>query len=159
MERNGRLFKYFWSASSHSLCHKNLVFLWRSQKNGRHLLEDLLIKWFSAAAIPICFYTSFAFFGLSTSLITTIYFGFASISHWVTKCPWNFPELTSKVQLAAFILSLCYFKISTTSTRSFKWSLFFAFNHYVIDVGVYGTSHQMPEHLGDCSLVYGSSIL
>ena len=125
MERSGGLVKYFlnyWSACSHSLFYKTIVFLRRSWKYGRHSSNKLLINQLNVVAIPVSFLISFVVLELTRSLMAIIYSEFASISHRVTKCPRNLLELTPKVHLVALNLSLCSLRIATTSTRSFKRS-------------------------------------
>ena len=93
-----------------------------SLKNGRHLFEDLLMNLFSAAAIPMSFWTSFAVFGLMRLLIAMICLGLASIPRLVIKCPKNFPELTPKAHFAAFSLSLRLLSTANTTVKSLMWS-------------------------------------
>ena len=97
-----------WSANSHCSFHKIFVFLQRSLKNRWHLFEDLLMNLFSAATIPVSFWTSFAVFRLMRLLIAVICSGFPSISRFVTKCPKKNFEFTSKYTLPRLI-STCVF--------------------------------------------------
>ena len=124
MERSGGSVRYFlnyWSASSDSSFHMNLVFLRNSLKNRQHLSEDLLMNRLRAAAILVSC-TSFAFLGLISWSMAAICSGLASIPCLVTKCPRNLPELTPKVHFAALSLSLCCRRIAKISNRSLRWS-------------------------------------
>ena len=101
--------------------HSTERFFFNTLKNGMHLSIALETNLFRSATFPVKLCTFFTVFGDLTSIIAFTLSRFASISHWDTINPKNFPEATAKTHLVGFnfILYLC--SVLKVSLRSSKW--------------------------------------
>ena len=76
---------------------------------------------FNAAIRPVNLCTSFTILGEVMSSIAFTFFGFASIPHWETMKPRNFPDETPKTHLAWLSFILYLLKVPNVSWRLSRW--------------------------------------
>jgi len=79
--------------------HSTERLFFNTLKNVMHLSVALETNLFKAATFPVKVCTSFIVFGDLTLIIAFTLSGFASIPHWDTMNPKNFPEAIAKKNL------------------------------------------------------------